>query len=50
MAGWIEDYTDFLVEQTGTNRDWAESIATSICSAAIGGDKFLYTFGLHQKF
>ena len=43
MAGWIEDYTDFLVEQTGTNRDWAESIATSICSAAIGGDKFLYT-------
>lgn len=43
MGGWIEDYTDFLVEQTGTNRDWAESIATSICSAAIGGDKFLYT-------
>ena len=43
MTGWIEDYTDFLVEQTGTNYDWAESIATSICSAAIGGDKFLYT-------
>ncbi len=43
MSGWIEDYRDFLVEQTGTNRDWAESIATSICSSAIGSNKFLYT-------
>jgi len=40
---WIEDYTDFLVEQTGTNYDWAESIATSILSTVLGSRRYLYT-------
>lgn len=42
-ASWIEDYTDFLVEQTGTNVDWAESIATSILSTVLGSRRYLYT-------
>ena len=40
---WIEDYTDFLVEQTDTNYDWAESIATSVLSTVLGSRRYLYT-------
>ena len=44
MGGsWIEDYRDFLVQQTGTDTIWAESIATSILSTVLGSRRYLYT-------
>ena len=44
MGGsWIEEYRDFLVQQTGTDTIWAESIATSILSTVLGSRRYLYT-------
>lgn len=47
--GFIPEFRDFLLDHVPTSRDWAESIAISLLSTAVGGDVFVRSKIGHLK-
>ena len=40
---FINDLTDMILDRTDSSPDWASAVATSLCSTAIGNDRWLVT-------
>jgi len=47
--GFIPEYRDFVLDHIPTSRDWAESIAISLLSTAVGGDVYVRSKIGHLK-